>query len=237
MKTLFYNGVTVHPPTLQSPVICKAIVLSGTCDIPAKAVALNMIGHNGFYGCPYSEETGVTVPTTGQGHVVTYPYAVAVHRNKDSVLACAKEAIESQTTVKGIHPPGSCIMSLPMYDVVKGMGIDFMHCILLNIVRKLLHLWFDTTYHSKQWSCSKLKRKADARLKSIRPPSNITCSPRSLDERKLWKASEFRSWLFYYSLPVMLSILPDEYYLHYSLLCSRHIHLLYNPGELYAKRC
>ena len=141
-----------------------------------------MIGHNGFYGCPYCE---VTVPTTGQGHVLTYPYAVAVHS--------AKEAIESQTTVKGIHPPGSCIISYPMYDEVKGMGIDYMHCILLNIVRKLLHLWFDTTYHSKQWSCSKLKRKADARLKSIRPPSNITRSPRSLDERKLWKASEFRS--------------------------------------------
>ena len=66
---------------------------------------------------------------------------------------------------------------------------------------------------------------ADSRLKSIRPPSCITRAPRSLVERKYWKASEYRSWLFFYSLPIMLSLLPSSYYKHYSLLCQA-IHTL-----------
>ena len=31
-------------------------------------------------------------------------------------------------------------------------------------------------------------------------------------------ANEFRSWLFYWSLPVLRGVLPEEYYIHHSLL-------------------
>ena len=122
--------------------------------------------------------------------------------------------------MKGINPPGSCLLTLPCYDIVKGTGIDYMHCILLNIVRLLVHLWFDSSLHSQAWSCSKLVSVADERLKSIKPPTVITRAPRSLSERKYWKASEYRSWLFYYSLPIMFGLLPDDYYQHYALLCQ-----------------
>ena len=69
------------------------------------------------------------------------------------------------------------------------------------------------------WSCSRAICVADNRLKTIKPPSWITRAPQSLSERKYWKASEYRSWLFFYSLPVMMSILPSSYYNHYALLC------------------
>lgn len=32
-----------------------------------------------------------------------------------------------------------------------------------------------------------------------------------------YSATEFRNWLFYYSLPCMKDILDDEFYQHYSL--------------------
>lgn len=60
----------------------------------------------------------------------------------------------------------------------------------------------------------------DARLESIHPPNLITRSPSGISNRKYWKASEYRSWLFFYSLPVMLSILHEDYYQHYILLCE-----------------
>ena len=31
-------------------------------------------------------------------------------------------------------------------------------------------------------------------------------------------SSELRSWLFYWSLPVLRGVLPTEYYVHYTLL-------------------
>ena len=36
LKEIFAEGVQVHPPELSSPFMCKAIVLTGTCDLPAK---------------------------------------------------------------------------------------------------------------------------------------------------------------------------------------------------------
>jgi hypothetical protein len=44
----------------------------------------------------------------------------------ESFVSYARKAYETNTTVKGIHPPGSCIMLFPNYDTVKGTGVDYM---------------------------------------------------------------------------------------------------------------
>ena len=221
MKEMFIEGVQVHPPELPSPFMCKAIVLMGTCDLPAKLTALNMVGHNGFHACPHCEQPGKTL-SLGRGHVHIYPYMcdnpTGPLRTQKSVEMCAKEALRNGEKKNGIHPPGSCLMILPLFNIVDGIGIDYMHCILLNIVRLLVNLWFDSTHHRQPWSCSKKVHAADQRLMSIQPPSTISRKPRSLTERKYWKASEYRAFLFYYSLPVMFNVLPTEYYEHYMLL-------------------
>lgn len=41
----------------------------------------------------------------------------------------------------------------------------------------------------------------------LRLPRSVTC-------RKYWKASEFRNFLLYYSVPCLRGILPTEYYNH-----------------------
>jgi hypothetical protein len=38
MKEIFAEGVQVHPPELRSTFMCRAIVLTGTCDLPAKSM-------------------------------------------------------------------------------------------------------------------------------------------------------------------------------------------------------
>ena len=225
MKSLYEDGLVVQSPDLLSPFICRAIVLSGTCDMPAKATALNMINHNGFYACPYCEQPGQT-ESVGRGNVHVYPYLTrnpdGPKRSHSSVQMCSKLSMNGTLREKGINAPGTCLLTLPLYDVVKGTGIDYMHCVLLNVTRFLVNLWFDSSHHTEAWSCSRRLHLADSRLKSIRPPSCITRAPKSLVERK---ASEYHSWLFFYSLPIMLSILPSSYYKHYSLLCQA-IHTL-----------
>lgn len=93
MKTLFFDGIVVHPPELHYPITCRAIILSGTCDVPAKSTALNMVGHNGFFACPYCEQPGKTL-SLGIGHVHVYPYMVSnptgPARTHSQVEECAK---------------------------------------------------------------------------------------------------------------------------------------------------
>jgi len=54
---------------------------------------------------------------------------------------------------------------------------------------------------------------------------NLVDPPRSLKKHvKYWKVSELRSWLLFYSLPLLLDFLPPLYLHHFSLLaCSLHI--------------
>lgn len=79
----------------------------------------------------------------------------------------------------------------------------------------------------------------DKRLLGIKVPNTISRTPRTLEEVKRWKGnvyyaikrynnnywnttlgSEFRSWLLFYSLPVLKGILPLPYLKHYSLLVA-----------------
>ena len=167
MTSLFKEGIIVNPPEIPHPITCKAIILSGTCDLPAKACALNMVNHNGFSACPYCEQTGKTF-TIGNGHVHIYPYQQSdpdgPKRDTLRVKQCSMNSAQSNERVMGINPPVSCLLTLPLYNVVKGCGIDYMHCVLLDVVRLLMQLWFDSTHHSQPWSCSRLVSLANQRL-------------------------------------------------------------------------
>lgn len=56
------------------------------------------------------------------------------------------------------------------------------------------------------------------RLLKIKPPVEITRIPRSVNERKFWKASEWRAFLLFYALPVLKGILPARFWNHLFLL-------------------
>ena len=59
-----------------------------------------------------------------------------------------------------------------------------------------------------------------------RPLHSFSRSPRSIiTHLSYWKASEYLYWLLFYSLPLLVNVLPSLYFHHYSLLVTS-IHLL-----------
>ena len=77
---------------------------------------------------------------------------------------------------------------------------------------------------------------ADSKLLQIKPPLNITRTPRNIQQhRGYWKASEYRAWPLFYSIPVMFNVLPQDYLAHHMLLVEA-IYLLLKttiyPAEL-----
>ena len=128
------------------------------------------------------------------------------------------EATENGTTVNGIKGP-SWLSMVPDYNILEGNAVDYMHCVLLGVTKMLLKLWFDSVHSKELWYCGTKVELADSKLLQIKPPLNITRTPRSIQQhRSYWKASEYRNWLLFYSLPVMYSILPIEYLAHHMLL-------------------
>ena len=52
----------------------------------------------------------------------------------------------------------------------------------------------------------------DKVLLQQRPPHDFSRATRSIEQhRNYWKASEFRSWLLFYSIPILTSFLPPLY--------------------------
>ena len=58
-------------PNTNSSITVKGLLLGGTCDLPAKAMMMNMMQYNGRFGCSRCKQEG-TVVATGNGHGLSF---------------------------------------------------------------------------------------------------------------------------------------------------------------------
>lgn len=115
---------------------------------------------------------------------------------------------------------------IPQFDISKAFVPDYMHAVLLGIVRMLLFLWFQPKYRNKPFHVDDLMlEEIEELLCDIKPPSNVTRTPRPVEVTKHWKASELRAFLLCYAPIILKDKLAREYYDHF-LLLVRGIHIL-----------
>jgi len=200
--------------------VSKIILLAGTCDLPAKCLVQNFIQFNGFMGCSKCLQPGATLTLGPRSHTHIYPY---ISENPSGPLRSRKQTaedvqhyLETGSTRNGVLRP-SWFGCLRYFDPIRGTAVDYMHGCLLGVMRRLFHLWLSPENHKKPFYIGQLSSLIDGRLLSIKPPAEISRAPRPLSDRKHWKASEYRSFLLYYSLPVLHDFLPDENFQHFAL--------------------
>ena len=209
----------------------RYILLSGTFDAPAKCLFQEFCQFNAYFGCPYCLTPGEAVKTSAKGCTHAYPFNEAnletghgqdrTHKQTQEFAASAmrQTAVDGKpSSVNGVKGY-SWAMFIPKFDIIRGVGIDYMHCALLGVVKMLLSLWVNKHYHKEPWSLSKKLNDIDKRLLRIKPPSCISRLPRSLATNfKHLKASELRTFLLFYSVPCLYGLLPEEYFQHFLLL-------------------
>ena len=151
---------------------------------------------------------------------------VSQSRMGEGCLSDSMQATREKKVVNEIKGP-SFLMTIQSYDYVKSSAIDYMHGVLRSVSKLLINLWIGSAHSKEKFSISSYVEIIDERLLQIEP-SFTSRIPRTLSNHfKYWKASELRTWLFYYSLPILLEILPPELYIHYAafvegicLLCT-----------------
>lgn len=214
------DGIKLKPFGFDNPINVHGILLGGTCDLPAKCIMLNMTQFNGQFGCGRCKQPGKHVPS-GRGFTHVYPYDYehidGPKRTHEEAKEAAISALSQGHSVDGVKGP-SWFMFLGC-DIIRGTAIDYMHQVLLGIVRKLLNLWFSQSHSREPYSLRAHLTVIDQQLLRIKPPNFITRVPRSIAEHmKYWKASECRSFLFYYSVPLLSTVMDRRYFSHYLLL-------------------
>lgn len=116
--------------------------------------------------------------------------------------------------IKGVKEI-SVISSLPMIDLGTCVLPEYMHSVLLGVVRQILDIWITKP---GAWNVKKFCKEIDSFLLNIRPPSTFSRIPRSILLYYKYKASEFYNWLLFYSFPTLENYLPAVYFQHWLLL-------------------
>ena len=101
-----------------------------------------------------------------------------------------------------------------------------MHAVLEGVAKTMLHkFWLCGKYKNHRFYILKDVKEIDKLLLGIKPPHEFRRTPRSIEKSlKYWKASEFRAWLLFYSVPILSQFLHRDYVLHLNLLVkSMHI--------------
>ncbi|XP_051243573.1 uncharacterized protein LOC127356108 isoform X2 [Dicentrarchus labrax] len=217
------NG-TVHSSKVFS-LVCSS-------DAVARPLLRNCKQFNGEYGCDWCLHPGVMVKK-GSGSMRSYPFDEQKQSARSKKMfnddaAQAENNKQKQTkmyqTVNGVK--GLSLLSiLPFFDIVFGFVPDYMHSVLLGVSKQLMSLWLDPVNSMKPWYIGEQVSQMDLRLLRLRPPSEITRSPRSLKCWEVWKASEWRAFLLFYAVSVLPGILYPPFLQHYFYF-SFSVHIL-----------
>jgi len=113
-------------------------------------------------------------------------------------------------------------VNIPGIDVVEHFSIDYMHCVLLGVMKKMLILWkgsgeIGRVGVNQQKLPSELVKNISTRLISLKKyiPSDFSRKPRSLDELCRWKATELRQFLLYTGPVVLYSLVSKKIYCNF----------------------
>lgn len=188
------------------------------CDSFARSILQNMTQFNGQYGCSLCRNPGEQVQK-GNGTVREYPYKDVPKRDHASTISDAREALHTTKSVRGVKGP-TCLINIPHFGIISGMPPDIMHNVHLGVVRQMASRWLESENHEKPYYIVNRVTELDQQLLLIKPPCNVTRVPRSLQQRRFWKASERQNWLLFYSIFVLKGILPQVFYQHWLTLVT-----------------
>ena len=217
LGSLATSGLKIAAPTTTCTVFIQLVL--AIFDLPAKAAVLAAKQYNGKYGCSVCLHPGLRLPNNTRIYL-PLQYRERTH---SEVVEKGKKAERKGIAVNGIM--GTSVLNTAL-DLVDAVPVDYMHTVLLGVVKMLLNKWFDSSHHRKPFYLGRHANDIDAKLLKQHPPSEFTRRPRSIKSHlKYWKASELRNWFLYYSLPLLVDHLPSLYWHHYALFVSA-LHIL-----------
>ena len=224
MTSLHSYGVHWHDKD-GTEHVSKCICILGIVDSVARAPLQGIKQFNGEHGCTFCLHEGVRV-NKGNGFVNTYPLAKTLpqRRTHDQIFQDAEESLRSREPVHGVKEV-SPLFLLPCFDMVDSWSPDYMHSVLLGVVRQVTNLIYDSGSHGKEFYLGTKLETCNSILLGMNPPQEISRSPQSLKERAHWKANEWRAFLLFYSLFIFQSMLPSKYWNHW-LLLSNAVYIL-----------
>ena len=196
--------------------ILKIPIFGYSCDAPANAMMKQIKIHTGYESCPKCEVYGKWA-----GRVVLLETTAPLRTH-----ACFINQKQEG------HHIGRSVLEQLGTDMIKSFAIDYMHCVLLGVMRKLLWLWIKGPLSTRigRLNIERISVALGGLVDFI--PDDFARKPRSLEELARWKATELRQFLLYTGPVVLKEIFKEGslkcFYDHFLILVTA-IKILSSP--------
>lgn len=216
-KKYFEDGIHWVDQTTGENITSRIVAPLIIADAPARAQIQNILNFNGHYGCNMCEIR------TKQCQRVVRKKSCRIYPLKDNVTLRTGARMEQQArrVLKSnkIHIKGvkgySVISCLPLVDLGTCVLPEYMHSVLLGVVKHFITIWLK---RSGPWNIKQFSKEIDTFLVNIRPLQSFSRLPRPISQFQFYKASEYYNWILFYSLPALVNYLPDKYFQHWMLI-------------------
>lgn len=208
---LLKSGITIINNQNQS-IKFKFVLFCASVDSVARPIMQNRMQYNAFQGCSWCYAYSRYVKGAMRYPMFQENPELRSHEShKNDVY----EVTKLQKIVRGVKGESE-LMKMPLFDSVWGYPVDYMHGILLGVTKQMWNIWIMPGH---KFSLTAQKRLIiNKRLRAIKPPHEIHRIPRDLISKAKWKATEWRSWLLFYSYPCLCGVLENTFLQSFLLL-------------------
>jgi hypothetical protein len=211
------NGLTMNGTLMPVK------IMAFCCDAPARSDLKNIWNHNSYYSCERCVQKGKRVG----GHV-SMPKANSSLRTDGTFNLKTNEAHHLSNDETAMEKLG--------IGMVTQFSLDYMHCVLLGVTKKLLKRWKESSKGEKKRHLnSGLRDGFDTAIEylSYYIPSDFSRRlGGGLNGAHNWKATEYRLFLVY--IGILFdggTILPSDLYKNY-LKFAVAMRILLSDGQL-----
>lgn len=203
---------------LRQSEFMNKIIKVGICvfDALASAFTRGVVSHNAYESCPKCTTFG-----SYHGGRTCYPSLNSTLRTDETFRSRANIGHHSE---KFKTPNSTPLESLDI-DIVKSCPLDYMHLILLGVVKKFLKMILMKMKYPKN---ALLRFKLNAinlpeiekliALARLYQPSDFCRKIRTLEYIKFFKATELRTFICYHGIVVLNGNIHNEFYECFKLL-------------------
>lgn len=190
------------------------------CDAPARASVAGTKGHSAYFGCSKCVQEGE------YDNRMLFPDTDSLPRTNDDFRRRVYDCYHKYT---------SPLEELDDFDMIKDIPLDYMHVVLLGVMKKLIKMWMSGDPLSLLPSRDIKKISEQLLITASTQPSEFQRKIRGLNDAGHFKATEFRTFLLYTGPVVLENILTIEKYHHFLLfhaaiyiLCDKSLYRQYN---------
>lgn len=221
VKTLINVGLTFNQFNVK-------ILLHGLiCDAPAKSFVLQVKGHTGKNSCVRCKSIGVWTD-----HRVYFSDLNAPLRSHNDFIYYSDSEFHIGKTI---------LTEIPEFNLVSSIPYDYMHCICIGIMKKLLLLWTGVPKTNNALPANLITAVNNNLINlSKHIPEEFQRTPNEnnrkhpLYDASRWKAVELRQCLLYTGMVIFKDVLSKDLYDHFlQLVISIRILSTENISEEY----